>query len=347
MIKMTRLTVDQLADAWRHLHDTPPADEADPIALECARRLAADPGGEQAHAWVAGLVAMSGYLAWRPGEEAERAALDALRAAVKELGGRPCSHDNHPYEAEMDSLEDEIWAGDTGLLTGELAAQDGETDTGRVLCPRNVAGWARLAVEVIAPFTVRRVPVGAPKYHHRCIRALSGIVNDYPYGDPHDDLIDEAGCLPTRPTRGVLAGYLVTMNATCWYATSERITDRAVLDAMIKGIEAAVPLLGDDRCTHGPGEHPDTDDPDHANRIGYLLRSPGGRAEIAESYGWDEEYPEEEDQQDEPLDAWVCPSFLRALAEETVDELVDGLTAFETDKADETDEADEDHDGRA
>ncbi|MFH8569351.1 hypothetical protein [Streptomyces sp. NPDC017993] len=344
MIKTTSLTVDQLADAWKHIYGTSPADEADPLVLECARRLAADPGGEQARAWVSGLVAMSGYLAWRPGEEAERAALDALSAAVKALGDRPCSHADHPYEAEMDSLEDEVWAGDTGLLTGQLAAQDDDADADRVLCPRNIAGWARLAADVIAPFTVRRVPVGAPKYHDSCMRTLSGIVNDYPYGDPHDDLIDEAAALPTRPTRGVLAGYLVTMNATCWYATSERITDRSVLDAMLKGIEAAVPLLGDERCTHDPDEHPDTADSDHANRIGYLLRSPGGRAEIAESYGWDEE--EEEDPEDDPLDAWVCPAFLHDLAEETIAELEDGLESYETAEA-EGDEPGGDDGGRA
>ncbi|MFG2982232.1 hypothetical protein ACGFYQ_13395 [Streptomyces sp. NPDC048258] len=337
MIDITDLTVEQLAGAWQHIRDTSPADEADPFVLDCARRLSADPGGEQAHVWVSGLLAMSGHLAWRPGQAAERAALDALRAAAKELGGRACSHEDHPYEAEMDSMEDEIWLGDDGLLTGELPARDGDIDPGRVLCPGNVAGWARLAADVIAPLTVRRIPVGAPKYHHSCISTLSGIVNDYPYCDPHEVLADEAACLPTRPTRGVLAGYLVTMNATCWYAASERITERSVIDAMIKGVEAAVALLSDGPCAHGPGEHPDTDDPDHANRVGYLLRSPGGRAEISEDHGWDEE--DEEDVQegqedggaggDEPLDAWVCPAFLRDLADETLDTLTDALAAFE------------------
>ncbi|GAA3050887.1 hypothetical protein FHS39_001008 [Streptomyces olivoverticillatus] len=319
VINTTGLTLDQLADAWRHVHDASAADEADPLVLDCARRLAADPGGEQAHVWVSGLVAMSGYLAWRPGQAAEGAALDALRAAAKALGDQPCAHDSHPYEAETGLLEDEIWRGDNGLLTGALA--------GPVLCPQNVAGWARLAVDVIAPFTVRRIPAGAPKYHHSRIRSLSGIVNDYPYVDPHEELIDEATCLPDRPTRGVLAGYLVTMNATCWYAASERITDRAVLDAMIKGVEAAVPLLGDGPCTHSPGEHPDTRDPDYTNQAGYLLRSPGGRAEIAEYYGWDEE--DEDDQEDEPLDAWVCPAFLHDLADETLAALTAGLRSFE------------------
>ncbi|GHG61787.1 hypothetical protein [Streptomyces griseocarneus] len=316
MINTTGPAPDRLADAWQRVRDTSPAGEADPLVLDCARRLAADPGGEQAHVWVAGLVAMSGHLAWRPGREAGHAALDALRAAVKELGGRPCPHDDHPYEAAMDALKDEVWRGDTGLLTGEPAAGDGDGDAGRVLCPGNVAGWARLAADVIAPFSVRRIPVGAPKHHRSRLSILSGIVNDYPYGDPGEDLIDEAAGLPARPTRGVLAGYLVTMNATCWYAASERITDRAVPDAMIKGIEAALPLLDDGPCAHAPGEHPSTDDPDYANRIGYLLRSPGGRAEIAEDYGWDEE--DEEEHEDEPLDAWVCPAFLHDLAEETL-----------------------------
>ncbi|MFC5149972.1 hypothetical protein [Streptomyces aureoversilis] len=339
MIITTDPSVARLAADWERIRPTSPADEAVPLVLDCARRLAADPGGEEARIWVSGLVAMSGYLAWRPEEEAERAALGALRAAIEALGSRTCSHDGHPYEAGMDSLEDEIWNGDTGLLTGGPAAPDAGTETSapaptatatgpeQVLCPGNVAGWARLAADVIAPLTVRRIPVGAPKYHHSCISTLSGIVNDYPYGDPHEDLKDEAARLPSRPTRGVLAGYLVTMNATCWYATSERITDRSVLDAMIKGIEEALPLLEDRPCTHAPGEHPDTGDPDYASQVGYFLRSPGGRAEIAEYYGWNEE--DEADQEDEPLDGWVCPAFLRDLAEDTLLELASGLRAFE------------------
>ncbi|MFD8980360.1 hypothetical protein [Streptomyces sp. NPDC059564] len=342
MIDTTDLTVEQLADAWRNVHSTSPADEADPLVMDCARRLAADPGGEQAHVWVYGLVGMSGYLAWRPGRAAELAALDALRAAAKELGGRPCSHDDHPYEAEMDAMEDEVWLGDNGLLTGELAAGEGEPapDAARVLCPGNVAGWARLVADVMAPLTVRRVPVGAPVYHQSCIQTLSGIVNDYPYCDPHEVLTDEAADLPSRPTRGVLAGYLVTMNATCWYAASERITDRSVLDAMIEGVRGALPLLRDDECAHDSGDHPDTGDADYLNQVGYFLRSPGGRAEIAEYYGWDDEDEEyaEGDAEEEALDAWVCPEFLRGLAEQTLSTLTEALESFETAQDDEPSE---------
>ncbi|WP_330294714.1 hypothetical protein [Streptomyces sp. NBC_00503] len=324
---MTDLTTDRLADAWKHIHCASPVDEADPVALECARRLAADPGGELAHVWVSGLLSMSDYLAWRPGRAAERASFDALRAAAKALGDRSCTHEDHPYETEMDPYGDEVWAGDNGLLTGEPTVQGGDSaDTGRVLCPANVAGWARLAADVLAPFTVRRIPAGAPEDHHSRMSDLSGIVNDYPYCDPAEALADEAACLPAYPTRGVLAGYLVTMNATCWYAASERITERSVLDAMIEGVRAAVPSLRDDPCTHGPGEHPDTGDVDHLSQVGYLLRSPGGRAEFAEDQGWgDAEEPEGED---EPLDAWVCSAFLRALAEETLNTLTGALESF-------------------
>lgn len=342
MIDTTDLTIEQLVDAWQSVHSTSPADEADPLVMECARRLAADPGGGRAHVWVHGLVEMSGYLAWRPGQEAERAALDSLRAAAKELGNRPCSHDDHPYEAEMDSMEDEVWQGDNGLLTGELPARAGKSapDATRVLCPGNVAGWARLVADVMAPLTVRRVPAGAPSYHQSCVSTLSGIVNDYPYCDPHDVLTDEAAGLPTRPTRGVLAGFLVTMNATCWYAASERITDRSVLDAMIEGVRGALPLLRDEECAHGSGDHPDTGDADHLNQVGYFLRSPGGRAEMAEYHGWDDEDEEygEGDVEEEALDAWVCPAFLRGLAEETLTTLTDALRSFETEQDDESGE---------
>ncbi|MFF7725494.1 hypothetical protein [Streptomyces sp. NPDC008001] len=328
---MTSPRLAQLTDAWQRVSSTSAAEEADPLVLDCAGRLAADPGGDQAHVWVSGLVMMSEYLSWRPGPTAERAALEALYAAVGALGSRSCSHSDHPYQAEMDALEDEVWNAGTGLPALGLAGQDRipDSDKERLLCPGNVAGWARLAADVISPFTVRRIPVGAPRYHQSCISTLSGIVNDYPYVDPQQALIDESVLTAARPTRGTLAGFLVTMNATCWYATSERITDRAVLDAMIKGIEAAVPLLGDAPCTHAPGEHPDTSDPDYTNQVGYLLRSPGGRAEISEYYGWDEEDEDEDEEgEEEPLDAWVCPAFLHDLAEETLGTLRGGLASF-------------------
>ncbi|MGW7104319.1 hypothetical protein [Streptomyces sp. NPDC054838] len=124
------------------------------------------------------------------------------------------------------------------------------------------------------------------------------------------------------------------MNAICWYAASERITDRAVPDAMIKGVRGAVPLLRDIPCTHAPGEHPDTGDTDYAARVGYLLRSPGGRAELAEDLGWDDEDPDEEAAGDEPLDAWVCPGFLRELADEALATLTDAVKDFESEDAD-------------
>uniref|UniRef100_A0AAU2JKR0 Uncharacterized protein n=1 Tax=Streptomyces sp. NBC_00049 TaxID=2903617 RepID=A0AAU2JKR0_9ACTN len=329
---MNDLTTDRLADAWQHVRDTTPPAEADPLVLDCARRLAADPGGEQAPVWVAGLVAMSGYLAWRPGQEAGSSALDALRAAAKALGGRPCAHGHHPYETGTDGLGDEIGRGDRGLPAGGRAERDGggegHVDAGRALCPAHVAGWARLAIDVIAPFTVRGVPAGAPAEHHGHVGTLSGIVNDHPYCDPHEVLIEEAGSLPARPTRGALAGYLVTMNATCWYAASERVTERAVPEAMIKGVEAAAALLPDVPCTHGSDGHPDTDDPDHLTLVGYLLRTPGGRAELAEDHGWDED--DEDDEGGEPLDGWLCPAFLHGLAAETLEALTDGLKSFET-----------------
>ncbi|MEV7793507.1 hypothetical protein AB0O68_16165 [Streptomyces sp. NPDC087512] len=74
-------------------------------------------------------------------------------------------------------------------------------------------------------------------------------------------------------------------------------------------------MLRDGPCHHTNDEHRDTGDPDWLNGIGYQLRSPGGRAEIADDYGWYEE--DEQDRDDAPLDAWVCPAFLRGLADET------------------------------
>ncbi|OKK19441.1 hypothetical protein AMK16_15130 [Streptomyces sp. CB00455] len=194
-------------------------------------------------------------------------------------------------------------------------------------------------MDVVAPLTVRRIPAGAPEHrstgapehrstgapeHHRsAVGTLSEIVNDHPYCDPHDVLTDEAAFLPAPPPHGALAGFLVTMNATCWYAASERITEQSVLEEMVKGVEEAVPLLDDRPCARTAGAHPDTGDPDHASEVGYLLRSPGGRAELGEQHGWD---GDEDGNGDEPLDGWVCPQFLRGLAAETLDTLKGALT---------------------
>ncbi|WP_327431942.1 hypothetical protein [Streptomyces sp. NBC_01236] len=64
--------------------------------LDCAARLAADPGGESAYVWTFGPAVMAPSVAWRPGEGVVREAVAALEAADGALRERPCDHDSHP-----------------------------------------------------------------------------------------------------------------------------------------------------------------------------------------------------------------------------------------------------------
>ncbi|MFK0259645.1 hypothetical protein [Streptomyces sp. NPDC090445] len=296
----------RLIEAWGRLSATSDRAEADPLVLDCARRLLADPGGEAAYVWVFGLVRMAGYLSWRPGQEAEQSALDALLAVDRALEDASCAHASHPYEDALKELvEDEVWLAAPDNPT-TLVAGTPEDDTW--LCPANVLGFARVTADVIAPFTVRGgIPELVPDAHADSLSSLSSVLNDHPYGDPGEELSFQAGNLPLHPTKGVRAGHVVTLHASQWYAISGRITEKSVFDDMIAGLEAVLPHLGDTTCKHTVAEHPELDsDPSGNAMTGYYLRSPGGRAEL---WSWDE---------DEGLARWLCPAFLRGLADEAL-----------------------------
>ncbi|MFM9372511.1 hypothetical protein [Streptomyces sp. Da 82-17] len=300
-----------LYEAWSGVRAGSPAAEADPLVLDCARRLAADPGGETAYVWVAGLVEMAGYLAWRPGAEARRAAVDALLAAADALGERPCGHELHPYEEEFEHFDefDFCWGTGGGYLLGEL---DNRPRREADLCPGNIAGHARLAADAVEPFSADGIPARVTEERRADVAALKDFLHDYPSGDPGPTISYNAGGLPDHPTRGALAGFVLTQHVSCWYVI-HRITDRTVFDAMIEGLDEALALLGpDSECRHGEGEHPDPEERYYETdaELGIHLRSPGGRAEMRELLA-----------DDGPMDAWVCPAFLREQAEEALGEL--------------------------
>ncbi|MCX4774910.1 hypothetical protein [Streptomyces sp. NBC_01285] len=106
-------------------------EEADPVVLECARLLAAEPDGEQAVLLTFGLVNMARYVLGRRDAPVERAVVDALGAAVEAMdeqhlqaGG--CGHAAHPCTGSL-----EEWDTDADALLGApevqvpLAAWDG------------------------------------------------------------------------------------------------------------------------------------------------------------------------------------------------------------------------------
>ncbi|MEU9117156.1 hypothetical protein AB0D04_36745 [Streptomyces sp. NPDC048483] len=333
----TERLAEQVIESWPAFHRATASAECDAAVLDCAARLAADPGGEHACLWVYGLAEMAGYLTGRPGAAAEvgQRAVDALLAAHHALSGLPCEHETHPYEQDLERMEDDdIWyeVPDVLLLSnGEAEDEEWHKEAPKelYLCPRNVAAYAHVTADIIAPGSV---PVTGredgcalsdllPGDQRDTLRHLSQTLNDYPTGSPDDDLLG-AALVPGHLTKGVRAGYLVTLCVCSWYAVSGRIQEQSVLDEMIQGVETVLQGIADEPCTHKGGEHPslggdpDRDDgPDVDIESGTALRSPGGRADLQRSHaaGFGPS-----------LEAWTCPAFLRALAKETLDTLAEG-----------------------
>ncbi|MFB7850992.1 hypothetical protein ACFC34_28785 [Streptomyces sp. NPDC056053] len=303
----------ELIEKWLDVTEGSAPEEADPVVLECARLLAAEPDGEQAVLLAFGLVGMARYVLERRGTAVERAVVDALGAAAAALdeqvlraGG--CGHEAHPY---TESLEE--WDTDAD---GLFAAPDVEIPLDEwdeaEICPRNAAGWARIAADVILPGSTDGIPGIVPEDHQRYIRSLGSVLNDYPNGDPFWDL--DLHAVPNRDlSRAALAGYVVVAHANCWYAGSGRIRQRSLLDDMIEGLESVLPLLPDGACAHEDGEHPALRSGGEEQATdGIHLQSPGGRTLLREEHA---------DGYGASLEAWTCTTFLRALAVEARDHL--------------------------
>ncbi|AJT68399.1 hypothetical protein T261_6797 [Streptomyces lydicus] len=327
----TRALIDEVRKTWPGFASDAAGAEGDLAVRDCAARLAADPGGEHAYLWVYGLAELAEYLTGPAGAgpEAERCAVDALVAAHRELSSRECAHGKHPYERDLEEMyDDEIWYGlpDPELLGNGLADDEEWTKAAAkelYLCPVNVAGYARITADIISPGSV---PITDPDEGtgiaeilrsglQDSIRYLDATLNDYPVGDPVGDLLG-AALVPDHLTKGVRAGYLVTLHACSWYAVSGRIQDRSVLDEMTEGLETVRKTVADVPCTHRAEEHPRLDgSADRMAREGIYLRSPGGRAALQEEHA---------DGYGPSLEAWTCPAFLRGLADETLATLAEG-----------------------
>ncbi|MFE0187358.1 hypothetical protein [Streptomyces sp. NPDC058989] len=339
------LPLDELIAAWGGVGPHSERAEADPLVVDCARRLAADPGGERAPLWTFGLVTMASYVAWRPGEGVASRVVEALLAADSALGGRGCAHEAHPFRAALERIDDD----GADVLVPELrdfpahgreeTADAGHDDAS--WCPTNVAACARITADVLTPFStadtadtagtrgVTTIPSVIPRRDSDALRWLSSTLCDHPYGDPALDLSRLALSLPDHPSKGVQAGYVAAMHASQWYAVSGRITDPEALDDMIEGLEKVLAQLAGSTCAHTPAEHPEPhSDPAGAARFGFYLRSPGGRAKLAEDA-----------RRRGDLQGWLCPAFLHSLADEALDELREGHAELfaprETDHLDE------------
>ncbi|MFH8806885.1 hypothetical protein ACH4GZ_06445 [Streptomyces hygroscopicus] len=309
------------------LHETYGGD-ADRAVLDCAGRLAADPAGQGAYAWTLGLVMMAAHIGRFSRKDVTAAALEALHTTDRRLREAPCAHRTHPYESDLDDRLDHF-VDDLPLLTNGLAEDedpDWEDDATKEqwLCPRDVAGYARVAVDIIAPGSVGGVPPRLPARDARRAADLRSIVWDYPGAgvDPGQELSGYARDLLADPLGRHRAGLVVVLHAACFYAAGGRIRDRRVLDTMVDALEAVLPGLGDAPCAHGAGNdtgdhtggHPEVGrDTAEQATVGVHLLSPGGRGVYRH---WHREEVETA-----PLEAWLCPAFLAAIAREALDHL--------------------------
>ncbi|MGX1887208.1 hypothetical protein [Streptomyces sp. NPDC055287] len=158
-------------DSLRHGYYLGDKDEA---VFRCVRHLRADVTGPQALLWTLGLVALSPYVGWGgPGPDVEASVMDVLTAVTRAHGGHVCEHEQHPFEPFEDDMDLhldrlpgalEVLSNPATVRFGNLALEDDDDDDDlrneesvltaphlleRWRCPRNAAGFARVALEYI------------------------------------------------------------------------------------------------------------------------------------------------------------------------------------------------------
>ncbi|PJN41736.1 hypothetical protein CG747_03440 [Streptomyces sp. CB02959] len=311
---MTISALEELSHAWDEIRadfDSLSVDAYDQKVLDCAARLAADPGGESAYAWTLGLVLMAPYLAWAIDDTGKPEAGAALRATDGALRDRPCRHDQHPYldheeEADLD-LPDQL----RGLADPDAGWEENHSRE-EWLCPRNVAGFARIALDIIEPGSAEDIPPRLPTGTRITIDTLAAVLHGYP--EPGTDLsyvlsspaLDLSLADPQdRP------GHLLTVCAVTGYAASDMFEETSVLDELIAAVEQTLPHYAQAACAHDEHAAPPHWAPDLAE-LGTVLSSPGGRARYELDH---------RPARDAPLAHLLCPAFLTSLAEESLSAL--------------------------
>jgi hypothetical protein len=314
--------LDDLVRSWQEVQDGydywAPEGEHDSVVLDCAARLAADPGGGTSYAWVLGLTMMAPHVA-RSGGHSRAEAEAALRAADTALRTLPCGHDAHPYQShdgyDADAELPEVLA-QIADESAEVArfADDLPLEVWR--CPRNVAGYARIALDILRPGEVADVPPRLSLEHRENLVTLEALLELYPRAgtDVDDEIASQGGYLyfaepEERP------GRLQVVRAVSWHAVSGMVRDRSVLDNLITGVEKVLPDFAGAACDHA--EHPTlSEHSTSAAELGILLCSPAGRAlyeRDRDHYGGGAS-----------LDQMMCPAFMAEIAQETLTELRTG-----------------------
>ncbi|MDG4861844.1 hypothetical protein P8605_27255 [Streptomyces sp. T-3] len=310
---MSEIAWDEVVDEWTEVFDDSEAyedDDHDRVVLECARSLAADPGGALAGQWVFGLVMMVPYVGDTPGDGVFGVVLDALHRADEALKGGACTHDAHPYEADLDRYIEDL-----GGIALHLAGADPDWwDRGwspeQWACPRNAAGLARVGMDYLEPGSVTDVPPRLPAGERRRVRDLLSVLEGYPpaWISAYHAIAESGIFLSKHSSWNTRAGeVLVVMGATP-YAVSGIVRKRWVLDRMIKNLETVPSDADGTPCPHGAGGHPKV--PRYGAdliELGVHLGDSGGRG-VLRRKGMD-------------LEPWLCPAFVASNARDTLDEL--------------------------
>ncbi|NED14883.1 hypothetical protein [Streptomyces sp. SID9124] len=303
--------LDALGSLWDEIHvghQDPRNDRYDVAALDCARRLAGDPVGTTAAVWTLGLVLMAPYLAYRPGDGVAPRVTAALRSAEGALRGRPCPHDSHPY-LDHEAGDDEYLA-ELAVLIGDPSLEWQE-DRPREewLCPRNAAGFARIALDIVEPGSVTDVPPRLPLEAVSTMAELSALLHGYPkpWTDVNDEIAWQASGLSTAAPED-RAGHLMIVRAVSGYAVSGVIRKKSVLDDLVEAVESALPAFAGASCAHGHHAELPRSGP-AAAELGVMLSSRGGRRLYERRHA---------EGRTAALDVVVCPAFMAEVAEETL-----------------------------
>lgn len=306
------MPLEELARSWEEIrenYDDVRNRAYDRTVLDCAARLAADPGGEQAHVWTIGLLMMAPYLAWAPGDGVVPEAGAALQAADGALRDRPCEHETHPYR-EQEAECDEDLACQLSALSDESAAWEENHPREQWLCPRNIAGLARIALDIIEPGSAVDVPPRLPVGAQDTIDTLSAMLHGYP--DPGTD-VDEVISAQAGELRSAAPadrpGRLLVVMALTWYAVSDFVQNTSVLDELIAALEATLPHHADATCAHDGHPAPPRSGPAAAG-LGVMLSSFGGRALYERGRA-----------HKAPLEQMLCPVALAEIAHDSLSAL--------------------------
>ncbi|MFC9754730.1 hypothetical protein [Streptomyces sp. NPDC056921] len=303
--------LEELADSWdeiRENYQDSSNDQYDKAVGDCAARLAADPVGGSASVWTLGLVVMAPYLTWLPGEGVVPHAMEALKAVDTALREQPCAHESHPY-ASHDSGDDMYLAEQLTQLADDTAEWNEDRPRDEWRCPRNVAGFARIAMDIVEPGSVTDVPPRLPMEARDTMETLTALLHGYP--KPWTDIYEEI----SSQARGLSGadpeyrpGHLLIVRAVTWYAVSGMVRTKSVLDDLVDAVERTLTHFADAACGHDRhAKLPDSGPA--AVELGVMLSSPGGRGvyELSHREG---RVP--------PLEKVVCPVFMTEIAEESL-----------------------------